>query len=167
MNIPNTICTNKPENKPGRTLIIQEPLSSNYLIDSVNVAISQSGTIFIEKENIQQAIELHEILKTQNIKCKFAYYRCFFSIDNIHHLKHYHYNIIKEAITNSIKWSYPNLKLIHFKLYRKNKEIKNAGYLVVDRIRDFNNIVGSKFHFTIHNHNFSVFIKKFINKKKY
>lgn len=165
MNIPLNICRNKPDNKPGRTIIVQEPLSSNYLTNSAKIAISSSGTIFIEKENIHESINLYEILKKKNIKCKYAYYRCFFVINNAKLLEQYNYNTIKENIIHVIKISYPELQFIHLKIFSKNKKIMNTGYLVVDRISDFKNIIGCKFHFSIHCNNFSVKIKKFMNKK--
>ena len=167
MNIPQNLYNLKPENKPGRTIIIlHKNISPALLSNSRNISVSKSGTLFVEKETIQQSMELYHLLKSNHIYCKYAYYRCFFTMRKGQiNMDSITYNDIKENMMLSLFKKFSDINILHLTIFTKNRKLTKHGYIVLDRIHDFQNVITQKtYSFLLDTEAYIFDVFKFINK---
>tara|TARA_Y100000590_G_C15082895_1_gene774542 strand:- start:32 stop:499 length:468 start_codon:yes stop_codon:yes gene_type:complete len=129
------------KNREGRTLLIMkdQDIDTYTFKNVISDFKSDSGTRFIEFNSVVNCKKVLEDLISKNIKCKYSYYNLFFRITkNLTNI-----NIIdfKKLLINKLELQYPSINILDINLYMKNNRLIGSGYIIIDRIKDFNKIV--------------------------
>ena len=127
------------KNKEGRTLLIMKNQEVGEFENVISNFKSDSGTRFIEFDSVVNCKKVLVDLVSKNIKCKYSYYNLFFRITkNLNNI-----NIIdfKKLFINKLEQQYQNINILDINLYIKNNKLIGTGYIVVDRINDFKDML--------------------------
>jgi hypothetical protein len=123
--------TKKIIHKASRTLVIntENEISTTEFTGLINSFKSNNNSQFFMFDNIENSKSAFKILKNNNNKVRFAYYRIFFTMkgldDNIS------YNDLKEQ---HIKWitSNSDAQVLYYKQYRNGGKYLGCGDFTVD-----------------------------------
>ena len=126
-------------NKEGRTLLIMKDQEVGEFENVISNFVSESGTRFIEFDSVVNCKKVYDELLNNNIKCKFSHYNLFFRIKK--NLDDIDTDDFKKLFTTKLESQNEDINILDINLYIKNNKLIGTGYLVVDKIKDFNNIL--------------------------
>ena len=127
-------------NTEGRTLVVMKDQNiSEYVFENLkNKFVSSTGTTFLEFENIESCKKIYDKFEENDIKCKYSQYKIFLRFKT----KLNDINEIKKLITDKLTELNDELNIVNLTLFEKNSKFIECGYLILDRIEDFNKLLG-------------------------
>lgn len=133
--------------KESRTIVVmkEQTIDDNDIVNKSNLVKTKSGSVFIEFDDVKDSIKTFENLNAKNIKCKYSYYNIFFRTSK--NLENSDINEQKKEFSENIESKYENSKILEIIFYKRKENFIGTGYLVVDKIDNFNNLINSKMDF--------------------
>lgn len=153
---------NNTSMKAGKTIIISKYNDNIQLLNEYqNIKLNKiNQSLFIESKDLETSISIFNILKKNNIECRYANYRMFLIIDS--DFEKLNYDQIKNNIKEQLYTINPSMNILYFKLYKKDNRLTGNGHIVVDNFDDLKNIV-NKIHVK---NNFVFKLVNYLNKEK-
>jgi len=127
------------KNKEGRTLLIMKNQEVDDFENVISNFKSETGTRFVEFDSVVNCEKVFADLVSKNIKCKYSHYNLFFRITK--NLNNINITSFKYIFIKKLEQQYQNINILDLNLYMKDNKLIGTGYVVVDRIIDFNNIL--------------------------
>jgi len=128
--------------KSGRTLVIKsdnDKLMDGYTLTGLkNKTFTNNGSYFLVFDTVDYANNAFNLLKNDNVKVRFAYYRLFFKISGVEDSANY--NDIKNTHVN---WIVKNsdANVLYYKQYRKAGKFLGCGDLTIDKKKSMDKLI--------------------------
>ena len=157
---------NKKRRRAGRTILIKA--NQDYKCDFdgiISTAKTENGSKFLVFDTIDNSKNAFKLLKDENIKAKFSYYKMFFKIKS-ELVEDITYDDLKTMMLNEMSVFHKEVNILYFKLYTRQGKLTGSGDLVLDTKDDLDKFVGQRtlklnkddlevrmFRFIMKNHN--------------
>jgi len=128
--------------KEGKTLIVKNLEDTVYekISNLKSNFVARSGNHFLVFNSINESKIAYDLIESYNYQVKYSYYKVFMKIvnDNISNLD---YNELKTNIINKLKVLIPELNILYFRFYTKDRKLIGSGDFTIDCKEDLSKLI--------------------------